>query len=82
MLIAIAKPERREGFWCEKYWEQCRQLQLEEITVKEKHLSKERECVQKAQGYWDMKECREQIRMHLKHEMLQLKSRLLERARH
>jgi len=43
--------------WCEQNWEKCKVYMLEKIKLKEKYLPKERECVEKAKSYRDMKLC-------------------------
>ena len=71
--LAYAHMHKHEReLWCEQNWERCRELKLKALSVREKYIAKERECVQKAKDYWAMKECVASIKVQKKREMREL----------
>jgi len=55
--------------WCEKNWEKCKELKLERLKIREKYLSKERECVEKANSFQEMKQCLKDVRHEMHREV-------------
>lgn len=70
-------PQRHaERQWCQQNWDRCRQFRLEVISIREKYIPKERECIQNAKDYWAMEECLAPIRVQKKRDMEEVKRKL------
>jgi len=54
---------------CEQNWSKCKEYKLEKLKIKEMYLSKERECVEKANSFQEMKQCLKEVKRE-KHEKI------------
>ena len=69
----LEKGEKKEMHkWCEQNWEKCKELKLERLKIREKYLSKEKECVEKANSFQDMRQCLKDTRYEMHKEMKEL----------
>ncbi|MFN3813584.1 MAG: hypothetical protein ACK4SM_03060 [Aquificaceae bacterium] len=76
--ITVAYPkDRKEHMWCEQNWDTCKKYQLELIRIKEKYLPKERECVEKAANYSDMRLCMMDVREQMRREHYEIRKKML-----
>ncbi len=66
--------------WCEQNWEKCKVYMLEKIKLKEKYLPKERECVEKAKSYRDMKLCMMDVKEQKRREHYEIRKKMLMEA--
>lgn len=66
--------------WCEQNWEKCKVYMLEKIKLKEKYLPKERECVEKAKSYRDMKLCMMDVKEQMRREHYEIRKKMLMEA--
>lgn len=66
--------------WCEQNWEKCKVYMLEKIKLKEKYLPKERECVEKAKSYRDMKLCMMDVNEQKRREDYEIRKKMLMEA--
>jgi len=65
--MCMDKKEMRA--WCEQNWEKCKEHKLEMLKIQEKYLPKERECVEKAKSFQDMRLCMMDIKEQKRREM-------------
>jgi len=63
--------------WCEKNWEKCKEYKLEKLKIKEKYLSKERECVEKASSFQEMKQCLKGVKKEKYKEIKELRGKYM-----
>ncbi len=82
--IVFAKPYERhhmDRYWCQQNWERCKSFKEEELKLKERHIAKERECLQKAKDFWSYMECKAQVKVQMKRERWELRQEFLEEAK-
>ncbi|MFN3870867.1 MAG: hypothetical protein ACK4MW_05225 [Aquificaceae bacterium] len=80
----MGKPHERyhvDKYWCQQNWEKCKKFKEEELKLREKHIAKDRECLQKAKDFWSFEECKAQVKAQMKRERWELRQRFLEEAR-
>ncbi len=76
--LALAYPRAEKGrIWCEQNWSVCKKYRLEFIRLKEKYLPKERECVEKAGSYEDMRFCMMDVKEQMRREHYEIRKKML-----
>lgn len=79
--VAYGHPDKKEHkLWCQQNWERCRQFKEEALKIRERHIARERECLQKARDFWAFEECKAQIKVQTRREMSELRQRFMEGA--
>ncbi|MFN3598928.1 MAG: hypothetical protein ACK4VK_04235 [Aquificaceae bacterium] len=82
--VAFAEPYEKphmDRYWCQQNWEKCKSFKEEELKLREKHIAKERECLQKAKDFWSYKECTTQVKVQMKRERWELRQRFWEESK-
>ena len=80
----MAYPKGEQGkmhMWCEQNWEKCKEYKLEALKIREKYIPKERECVEKANTFQDMRSCMMDVREQMSREFYQLRKKMLMEVR-
>lgn len=80
--VALAHPpamgKKEHKLWCQQNWERCKQFKEEALKIKERNLSREKDCLQKAKDFWAFEECKAQARVQTKKEMSELRQKFME----
>jgi len=69
---ALAHDMGKMHRWCEQNWEKCKELKLSHLKLREKYLPKERECVEKANSFQEMRTCMMGVKEEKRKEMQEL----------
>ncbi|RMH80495.1 MAG: hypothetical protein D6674_04520 [Acidobacteria bacterium] len=76
----MAYPRSGQGkmhMWCEQNWEKCKEYKLETLKIREKYIPKERECLEKASTFQDMRSCMVDLREQMRREFYDLRKKML-----
>lgn len=73
---------KHSSHWCQQNWEKCKQFKMEKLTIRERYLAKEKECLQKAKDFWDYRECKAMSEVQKEKEMYELMQKMMRETKH
>jgi hypothetical protein len=80
-FLAFSQQDKEKvRFWCESNWAECKRVESEIIDLKQRYLTKEKDCVERADSFQQARECKKAVKEQMKKELYNLKWQLMKKA--